>query len=216
MNKFITLFIAVCIYVFTSIQTNASAKVVNQYQEAFYGGIRVIQVYDNGNKLVSTYTTCTLCYGTGRCNICNGQGGIISAGYGNYYPCNACGQSGRCQLCAQTGGYILSGSQLYDRNNNPIYVGGGGSASGNSGSKRSGSRSSSSRRSSADRYGYIDCHLCKGRGVCSSCGGNTRLYGSYRYELHSCPNCLGYITDKRTDWGLCKKCDGTGKVYGIK
>lgn len=47
----------------------------------------------NGTKI------CNICHGTGICSICNGQGGIISAGYGNYYPCYSCQSSERCMLC---------------------------------------------------------------------------------------------------------------------
>ncbi len=66
------------------------------------------------------------------------------------------------------------------------------------------------------RYGYIDCHLCHGTGVCGSCGGNGHLYGSYNYGSATCPNCLGAITGQIGDYGKCSKCKGTGKVYGIK
>ena len=62
------------------------------------------------------------------------------------------------------------------------------------------------------RYGYKDCHMCRGSGTCQTCNGSGLQYNSLGHKT-SCANCL-LIKNIRS--GKCVRCQGTGKVYGIK
>lgn len=81
-----------------------------------------------------------------------------------------------------------------------------------SSSSSSGSSSSSSSSSSQDRYGMIECHLCDGSGICSTCGGDG-LYNGLGITNITCPNCG---SKAGSPVGKCSKCKGSGKAYGLK
>ena len=61
-----------------------------------------------------------------------------------------------------------------------------------------------------ERYGDIDCHLCKGTGTCKTCNGQGWFYSSFGTGKITCPNCCSEHV------GKCGKCCGTGKVHGKK
>ena len=63
-----------------------------------------------------------------------------------------------------------------------------------------------------ERYGDVDCYLCKGTGDCSSCKGRGYIWGIGMTKL-KCPNCLEI---NGCPSGKCSKCKGTGLVYGLK
>lgn len=63
-----------------------------------------------------------------------------------------------------------------------------------------------------ERYGDVDCYLCKGTGDCSSCEGRGYIWGIGMTKL-KCPNCLEI---NGCPSGKCSKCKGTGLVYGLK
>lgn len=77
----------------------------------------------------------------------------------------------------------------------------------NNSSNKSGS---SSKASNNSRYGYIDCHLCHGSGICQTCGGDGLADNPYSSGYSKCVNCC------TSNVGKCNKCLGTGKVYGLK
>ena len=118
-------------------------------------GYQDVAEYQNGSKLVAIYGLCRACGGTRMCQLCNGQGGIITAGYGNYIACVYCGQTGSCPQCRSTGGYALQSSHLYAANGQEIYVPLG---------------SSSSSSSSTSTYSASSSHSTSS-GSCSRCGG---------------------------------------------
>lgn len=60
------------------------------------------------------------------------------------------------------------------------------------------------------RYGYKNCHICKGSGICQTCKGH-KVVENYG-KLSECPNCE-LENMKRT--GKCSRCHGSGQVYGI-
>ena len=64
-----------------------------------------------------------------------------------------------------------------------------------------------------NRYGYKDCHICHGRGICQTCNGRTYQHNSFGLDDSPCANCHREY-GKRT--GKCSRCQGTGKVYGLK
>ena len=64
-----------------------------------------------------------------------------------------------------------------------------------------------------NRYGYKDCHLCGGTGVCQTCNGTGLQNSGFGLGKTTCANCL-LENGKRT--GKCSICKGTGKVYGLK
>lgn len=63
----------------------------------------------------------------------------------------------------------------------------------------------------AERYGYKDCHLCHGMGVCSTCSG--KGYNYIMGDPLECPNCLK-VNGRAS--GKCSLCQGSGHVYGLK
>lgn len=58
------------------------------------------------------------------------------------------------------------------------------------------------------RYGYKECHLCRGSGVCQTCNGKGWYYG-FTSDPIKCPNC-----DSNQN-GKCSICHGKGTVYGL-
>lgn len=66
----------------------------------------------------------------------------------------------------------------------------------------------------AERYGNVDCRLCHSSGVCSTCNGQGTNYNGFGVQgKHECPNCLR-INGRAS--GKCGKCQGSGKVYGLR
>lgn len=164
----------------------AQNQIVNSYRERTPIGFKEVKVYAHGGRIEAYYKPCGMCGGTGRCGICMGQGGIVSAGYGTYIPCASCGQTGRCMLCAQTGGYVLYDSHLYDANGRRIYVSSGSSYD-------SGSSSSSSRSRSNHNSGT--CSSCGGTGVSptpNSGGSRSSWVAHYNSSGEDCPYCNRY------------------------
>lgn len=74
------------------------------------------------------------------------------------------------------------------------------------GNNRSSSNQNGASQSNSGRYGNISCHLCHGSGVCATCGGDCIADSPYG-GTYVCPNC---------DNGKCRKCKGSGKIYGLK
>lgn len=76
-------------------------------------------------------------------------------------------------------------------------------------SSSSSSSSSSSTSSTTgryeSRYGDKDCYMCLGTGDCQTCNGTGHIW--VIGEKRDCPNCTN---------GVCSKCHGTKKVYGLK
>lgn len=72
----------------------------------------------------------------------------------------------------------------------------------------------SETKNKESRYGWISCPLCHGSGKCSTCSGSGSASG-YGNSFQ-CVNCLGYTTGLAADWGKCRKCNGKGKIYGLK
>ena len=142
---------------------------------------------------------CSGCYGTLKCSVCQGQGGIITAGYGNYLPCTVCNQSGQCRICGGTGKCVCAKSEIpgYTPRSNTLYgadgsiisfnsfKSGGGSSSGSSSS--SGSRSSSSSRSSCSRCGGTGVDPTPGYG-----GGMSSWLAYHNSHGNDCPYCDHY------------------------
>lgn len=180
--------------------------------------------FADGRIVTVTHMPCILCHGKGVCGVCYGKGQTYNRAVNQWYMCSYCLGTGRCPTCKGDGDAAVTsvtqnGVSMGISENGKVAISDGSSGSSSSSSSSSSkerSSSSSTREKVSDRYGYIDCHLCHGTGKCGSCGGNTRLYGSYHYNPHTCPNCLGHITDKREDWGVCHKCNGRGKVYDLK
>ena len=60
-------------------------------------------------------------------------------------------------------------------------------------------------------YGKKDCHLCRGTGICQTCGGDGIYDRGLGLGNGECPNCL---LENMHRTGKCSRCQGTGKVYG--
>ena len=73
---------------------------------------------------------CTLCHGSGKCQICYGMGGKMSGMY--YMPCMGCGGSGQCSLCKGSGEYMSSTTrylpldEYYESNAGVVHLSGNG------------------------------------------------------------------------------------------
>lgn len=150
-------------------------------------GYEDVTEYANGNKIVAVYGACQSCFGTQTCQLCYGQGGIITAGYGNYIACVHCGQTGKCPQCRALGGYTLHGSHLYGPDGREIYVG----SVGVSSSSSSSPSSSSSRGTSSAGV----CSRCHGTGVNPSrnSGGSLQSWVAYYNPSGTqCRYCGGY------------------------
>lgn len=158
---------------------------------------------------------CGNCHGLQRCTICNGQGGIITAGYGNYIPCMACGQTGRCGVCHGSGKCVCSNYEYPGyMPGSTIIVGPDGQVIYNSRDYDNGSSSSSSSSSRSSSRSTS--------GTCPKCGGRKYETASYQYApasasgwaqpYHnsggsSCPYC-NYKTDHYHH--PCTECRGFG------
>jgi len=201
-----------------SVQQQQKVNVKQQtWREELGYGMFAINIGDpNGARSRTIYracvacrgsVTCNNCYGSGRCPICNGRGGIVSAGYGNYYPCMSCGQSGRCCICKGTGkcacsnyeypGYMPGSTMVVDARGQIIYNSG--SYSGDSSVDTHSSSSSRSNSSSS-------CYKCHGTGVdpSQSSGGNmSQWVAHYNSSGSKCPYCGGYNEHWHTKCAHC-------------
>lgn len=189
---------------------NNSGDVQTWREELGYGGFVIVKKFPNGYIMRTRYRICPNCngtqacgncHGTGICPICNGQGGIISAGYGNYYPCYSCQSSGRCMLCrgnrvcsachgSDYSGYVIGSTSTIapdgtttrdNANYNGYDSSGGGSGSGG------GNNSGSSK----------GCYKCGGTGVDktpNSGGSLTSWIAYYNSSGSKCPYCGGYTS----------------------
>lgn len=61
-------------------------------------------------------------------------------------------------------------------------------------------------------YGWKDCHICRGSGVCPTCNGDGIMDSGFGNGSTKCANCSTTAPRK----GVCWVCQGKGKVYGIK
>ena len=188
-------------------------------EELGYGMFAINKGDPNGARTRTIYRTCIACrgtvlcgscYGMARCCFCNGRGGIITAGYGNYIPCTACGMTGKCIFCNGTGkctcsqyeypGYMPGSFMVIGADGQVIY-------SDNYSSGSSSSSSSSSSRS----------------GVCPTCNGRRYESIAYQYAAAStsgarqpyhhnggsgCPYCNSATNHYHYP---CSSCMGTGR-----
>ncbi len=184
---------------------------------------------EDGSITSNQFMVCSVCCGSGTCIGCGGAGGRFL--YGVYYPCTMCmGNVGKCRACQGRGGVYstmvigkdgsVSGSDSYGTRytkmngqvvgigaNGQIFTGDMGNGNDNGSGSGSGTRGSSSGSpSNSDRYGNITCHICHGTGVCPTCGGDKIVDNPYGGS-YICTSC---------DKGRCRRCGGTGKVYGLK
>lgn len=194
-------------------------------EELGYGMFAINQGDPNGVRQRTIYRACVACrgsvlcgncHGMKMCTICNGQGGIITAGYGNYLPCAACGQTGRCGVCHGTGKCVCANSDYPGyMPGSTIVVGPDGKVIYNSRDYDSGSSSSASSSSRSSSHS-------SSRGTCSKCGGRRYESTSYQYAAGSssgwmppyhnsasntCPYC-NYKTDHYHY--PCTECRGYG------
>ncbi len=185
---------------------NNSGGVQTWREELGYGGFVIVKKFPNGYIMRTRYRfcpncngtqVCGNCRGTGMCPICNGQGGIISAGYGNYYPCYSCQSSGRCMFChgnrvcstckgSEYPGYVIGststiapdGTTTRDNANYNDY---------DSGSRDRGNSNSSGK----------GCSKCGGTGVSKTpnSGGSRGSWVAYYNSAGTkCPYCGGYTS----------------------
>lgn len=185
---------------------NNSGGVQTWREELGYGGFVIVKKFPNGYIMRTRYRfcpncngtkVCGNCHGTGMCPICNGQGGIISAGYGNYYPCYSCQSSGRCMFChgnrvcstckgSEYPGYVIGststiapdGTTTRDNANYNGY---------DNGSRDRGNSNSSSK----------GCSKCGGTGVSktpNSGGSRSSWVAYYNPAGTKCPYCGGYTS----------------------
>lgn len=187
MKRFCSSLILFFVAIVMALPSVAQNQIVNSYRERTPIGFKEVKVYAHGGRIEAYYKPCGMCGGTGRCGICMGQGGIVSAGYGTYIPCASCGQTGRCRLCVQTGGYVLYDSHLYDANGRRIYV--------SSGSSSYDSGSSSSRSSRSNSHNSGTCSSCGGTGVSptpNTGGSRSSWVAHYNSSGQDCPYCNRY------------------------
>lgn len=203
---------------------NSNRSVQTWREELGYGMFAINQGDPNGARQRTIYRACVACRGsvlcgncrgTRMCTICNGQGGIITAGYGRYLPCAACGQTGRCGVCHGTGKCVCANSEYPGyMPGSTIVVGPDGKVIYNSRDYDSGSSSSASSSRSSSHS--------SSRGTCSKCGGRRYESTSYQYAAasssgwmppyhnsggDSCPYC-NYKTDHYHY--PCSECRGYG------
>ena len=205
-------------------QTNRSSQTKTWREELGYGMFAINIENPNGIRQRTIYRACISCrgcmqcgncYGMKVCPLCNGQGYIITAGYGNYLPCAMCQQTGKCGICKGTGkcactnydypGYMPGSTTAIGPDGQIIY------SDSNSGSSSSGSSSRSSSGSSSSN-------------TCPKCGGRKFESTSYRYAAAStygwaqpyhnytgteCPYC-GYATEHYHN--PCTECRGYGHI----
>lgn len=60
----------------------------------------------------STYKTCPLCHGSGKCNTCNGTHRSLNGFTGKYIECPNCKPDGKCSYCNGTG-KVLGPTEWY-------------------------------------------------------------------------------------------------------
>lgn len=182
---------------------NSGSFIKTWREELGYGMFAINQGDPNGARQRTIWRACSVCrgsivcrncHGTQRCTICNGQGGIITAGYGNYIPCTACGQSGRCGVCHGTGKCVCSNSEYPGyMPGSTIMIGPDGQVIYNSRDYDSGSSSSSGSSSRSSK------------GTCSKCGG--RRYESTSYQ-HAAASSSGWMPPYHNSGGSsCPYCN---------
>lgn len=178
--------------------TNGNNSARTYRQNVTQYGYQEVTEYQNGSKLVAFYGMCQACAGTRVCQICQGQGGIVTAGYGNYIVCVYCGQTGICPQCRNTGGYALRDSRLYDANGREIYVPRGSYSS----SSTSTTTTSTSRSTSSG-----SCSRCGGTGVdpTANSGGSlsswVAYYNTSGTQCRYCNSYTGHYHDR------CSSCN---------
>jgi len=154
-----------------------------------YGMFAINQGDPNGARTRTIYRTCISCqgmvicancYGTRMCPICQGRGGIITSGYGNYIPCAACGMTGACIVCHGTGkcvcsqydypGYMPSSFMAIGADGKVIYSDNYGSGSSSSSSSSSHSSSSGSNNDYVEVIEYAPNYTGQDNSVwCDKC-----------------------------------------------
>ena len=137
----------------------------------------------------------------------------------NYLPCGGCGGRGytACGGCWGSG-YTYMGNICVLCNGSGTSIcagcGGAGGTYVQSTPQQTNQQTNSQKTSSSEsRYGYKDCHICHGTGVCQTCGGDGWQHNSFGLDDSPCANCHRE-NGKRT--GKCSRCQGTGEVYGVK
>lgn len=137
----------------------------------------------------------------------------------NYLPCGGCGGRGyaTCGGCWGSG-YTYMGNICVLCNGSGTSIcagcGGAGGTYVQSTPQQTYQQTNSQKTSSSEsRYGYKDCHICHGTGVCQTCGGDGWQHNSFGLDDSPCANCHRE-NGKRT--GKCSRCQGTGEVYGVK
>ena len=146
------------------------------------------------------FVTCYICGGSGvsMCGGCFGTGSFMG------YVCFSCYGTGRsvCGGCMGAGGtYVNSTPNVNQYQSN------------SSNSNNSSNHNHSGSDSHESRYGYKDCHICHGSGVCQTCNGDGLQDNPFGLPDDPCANCLRE-NGRRT--GKCSTCQGTGQVYGLK
>lgn len=206
---------------------SGSGSVKTWREDLGYGGFVIVKQYANGFMMRTRWRlcpnchgskSCASCYGTGRCAICQGQGGIISAGYGNYYPCASCGRTGRCSLCKGSGRCYCNNGEY------PGYVIGSTSTIAPDGSTTRNSVDYNDRGSSSgSRSGSSSS-----KKTCPDCGGtrlwqrgtspeyarpNSQLVGHYNPSGTKCRYCGYYTEHWHSKCATCKHYAGTTNPY---
>ncbi len=198
---------------------NSNGQARTWREELGYGGFVIVNEYPTGFITRTRWRLCPNCNGTQvcggcrgtrLCGICNGQGGIISAGYGNYYPCAICSTTGVCHSCGGSGqcacvkgdypGYVIGSTSTIMPD---------GSSSRDSADYGSGSSSSQSSSSTSQRSSY-----------CADCGGTrlwrggkspeyarplSELVGYYNSSGSKCPHCDHWDEHWHSKCTTCKR-----------
>lgn len=165
-----------------------------------------------------SHATCWNCSGSGRiiCGLCGGRGCAYTImGPTACFACGGCGTLS-CPICYGSGKIVYQVQQYnigggYNVNTNNTYSTE--STTFTETIQNSESKQKARMEEYKNRYGYKDCHLCRGSGICSSCGGSG-FQSSMTGGRIPCANCKLDSNGHRT--GKCGGCGGTGKVYGLK
>lgn len=190
---------AILVLSFSMIVLSLSAAEPKQYVEQLSYGIKVTSVYDNGYSLVTIFTPCTVCGGSGICFGCSGNGFVYRNGV--TYSCAACFNTGKCMACKDYGGYAVASSQAYDPQGNPVYFDMGVASTIDSSSSSGSSQGSSSKK----------CRTCNGTGIGQS---------TINYAPDYTGNAKKKYCDRCKEWGFphvhidkrCTVCGGTGHL----